>query len=331
MKILVVKLGAIGDVLRTSSLLPGLQEKYAPVKIDWLTSRSGQQILLHNQAIRKVFIWEEREPLGSYDLVIGLEDDSEACRLASEVRSSQKVGAYYEQGQTTYTPSTWFDMSAISRFGLDQANKLKKQNTKTYQRHMADMLGIKVSPCLFQLTPDEIEYGEKVLKDLGLGTREKVIGINTGAGKRWQQKSWGIEQTIELVKRLKNELGVASLILGGEDERERNQTISRETSMPEAGVHSLRHFASIINRCQAVLSSDSLAMHFAIALQKRVVVFFGPTSAAEIELYGLGSKVVPDLDCLVCYKKSCDFQHNCMESLSVEKIFSALKEGVEVW
>jgi ADP-heptose:LPS heptosyltransferase len=326
MKILIVKLGAIGDVLRTTSLLPGLQEKYAPVEIDWLTSRSGAEILLHNRAIRQVFLWDDRHLLRDYDLVIGLEDDIEACRLVSDLRSSQKVGAYYERGQITYTPSTWFDMSIISRFGLDQANLLKKRNNKTYQQHMAELLGIKVSPYLFQLTPEEIEYGEKVLRNLGLGTKEKVIGINTGAGKRWQQKSWGIEQTIELVKKVKNELGVASLILGGEDERERNKTIARETGMPEAGSHSLRQFASIIGRCQAVVSSDSLALHFALALRKRVVVFFGPTSAAEIELYGLGSKVVPDLDCLVCYKKSCDLRHNCMNSLSVGQMFTALKK-----
>ncbi|MFA4843575.1 MAG: glycosyltransferase family 9 protein [Candidatus Margulisiibacteriota bacterium] len=326
MKILIVKLGAIGDVLRTTSLLPGLQAKYAPVEIDWLTSRSGQEILLHNRAIRKVFTWEEKEPLGSYNLVIGLEDDIEACRLVSDLRSSQKVGAYYEGGQITYTPSTWFDMSIISRFGLDQANKIKKQNTKTYQQHMAELLGIKVSPYLFQLTPEEIEYGRDVVRGMGYGAKEKIVGINTGAGKRWQQKSWGVEQTIELVKRVKNELGFASLILGGKDERERNKTISRETGMPEAGAHSLRQFASIINRCRVVVSSDSLAMHFALALKKRVVVFFGPTSAAEIELYGLGSKVVPDLDCLVCYKKSCDLHHNCMNSLSAEKMFAALKK-----
>lgn len=325
MKILIVKLGAIGDVLRTTALLPGLQEKYTPVEIDWLTSWSGQEILLNNRAIRQVFTWEDKEPLGSYDLVIGLEDDIEACRLVSDLRASQKIGAYYERGQIIYTPSTWFDMSIISRFGLDQANLLKKQNTKTYQQHMAELLGIKVSPYFFQLTPEEIEYGRKLVRELGVGSSEKLIGINTGAGKRWQQKSWGVEQTIELVRWIKNELGFASLILGGEDEQERNKTISQETGMPEAGSHLLRQFASIINRCQAVVSSDSLAMHFALALKKRVVVFFGPTSAAEIELYGLGSKVVPNLDCLVCYKKSCDLQHNCMASLSVEKMISAVK------
>ena len=67
--------------------------------------------------------------------------------------------------------------------------------------------------------------------------------------------------------------------------------------MPDAGLHSLREFAAVINRCAVLVSSDSLAMHFGVALNKRLVVFFGPTSAAEIELYGLGEKLTAPLEC----------------------------------
>lgn len=263
-------------------------------------------------------------------MAIGLEDDVEACRLVTALSASIKVGAYLQNGQITYTPSAWFDMSSVSKYGIDQANVLKKENTKTYQQHMAELLGIKVSPYVFSLTPDEIEYGGKVLKDLGLGTGDRTIGINTGAGKRWQQKGWGIEQTVDLINKLKKELGVVSLILGGEDERERNARISSETGMPDAGVHALRNFAAIVNQCPVVFSSDSLAMHFAIALKKRVVAFFGPTSAAEIELYGLGEKLTPEMDCLVCYKRSCDKKHNCMETLSVETVLQAIRRQLAI-
>jgi heptosyltransferase-2 len=74
-----------------------------------------------------------------------------------------------------------------------------------------------------------------------------------------------------------------------------------------------------------VLSSDSLAMHFAIALQKRVLAFFGPTSAAEIELYGRGEKLVAPIACGGCYKKQCDIKPNCMEKLSVAVVFDSVK------
>lgn len=324
MTILIVKLGAIGDVLRTTSILPGLKEKYFPVEIDWLTSKPGKEVLLNNDLIDRIFIPEVGQEFGDYDLIIGLEDDYEACRLVSEIRALNKIGAYLENGKITYTPSAWFDMSVISKYGIERANQLKKANRKTYQQHMAELLGIKISPYVFDLTPDEVEYGRRAITDLGISKSDRVVGINTGAGKRWPQKNWGMEQTIELIKKMEKELGVVSLILGGEEEKERNAKISAETGMPDAGINSLRHFASIINQCPVVVSSDSLAMHFAIALKKRIVAFFGPTSAAEIDLYGLGEKLAAPLDCVVCYKKRCDIKPNCMDSLSVNEMFRAV-------
>lgn len=328
-KLLVVKLGAIGDVLRTTSLLPGLKEKYGPSRIEWLTAEVSRELLDGNPFINKVFSWEERDQAEEYDLVIGLEDEKDVCRFIAGVKSEKVIGAYLDHGKVVYTPSAWFDMSIISKYGIEQANALKRTNRKTYQQHMADLLEIKVSPYVFKLTPDEIEYGRKIVRDLGIGKNETVVGINTGAGKRWPQKSWGVEQTVDLIKKIKDELGLASLILGGGDERERNQTIAAATGMPDAGVHSLRGFASVINQCRALVASDSLALHFGIALGKRLVIFFGPTSAAEIELYGLGEKLTPEMECVVCYKKGCDVRPNCMDSLSVDEVFAAVKRQLK--
>jgi heptosyltransferase-2 len=324
-KVLIVKIGAIGDVLRTTSLLPGLAEKYRPAEIDWITSDVSRELLEWNPYLRRAFTWAERDGVSDYDLAIGLEDEKDVCRFVGALAARQVIGAYLEKGKIVYTPSAWFDMSLISRFGPARANELKKNNQKTYQQHMADLLGIKVSPYVFKLQPDEIGAGRKAVRDLGIGMSDKIVGVNTGAGKRWPQKSWGIEQTIDLVKRIKDELGAVALILGGIDERTRNQTIARETGLPEAGVHSLRGFASIINQCGALLSSDSLALHFGIALKKRLVVFFGPTSAAEIELYGLGEKLAPERDCAVCYKKNCELRPSCMDDLPVGTVFEAVK------
>ena len=325
MKILIVKLGAIGDVLRSTALLPGLKDRYQPTAIDWITAKTARDILLYNPYLSSLYLWEEREQLKEYSMIIGLEDDQAACELVSSLKSETIIGAHLKGGRQVYTPSAWFDMSIISKYGIEAANLLKKKNRKTFQQHMAELLGIRISPYIFSLTREEIEYGEKAVKGLGITKKERVVGINTGAGSRWPQKSWGIEQTIDLIKRLRKENGVVSLILGGEPEKERNAIIAKETGMPAAGVHSLRHFAAVIGQCRAVLSSDSLAMHFAIALKKRQVAFFGPTAAAEIELYGLGEKLTPAVDCLTCYKKSCAIVPNCMDYLPVEEVYQAVK------
>jgi ADP-heptose:LPS heptosyltransferase len=331
MRILIIKLGAVGDVIRTTSILRGLREKYPSAQIDWITDRSAREVLVNNPLLERIFTWEERSELKDYDLVIGLEDEFKACDLASSLNPKKILGAYVEGGGITYSPSAWFDMSAISKFGLERANELKKKNRKTFQQHMAELLEIRVGPYLFNLTPEEIEYGEKYVRDLGLGTGDKIVGINTGAGRRWQLKALSIEKTVDLVKRIRKELGMVSLILGGEGEKERNAVICRETGMPNGGLHSLRNFAGVVNQCRLMVSSDSLAMHFAIALGKRTVAFFGPTSPFEIELYGLGTRVFPNMDCLMCYNKKCDKKPNCMDILSVDDLFKTVKrEAVQL-
>lgn len=325
MKILIVKLGAIGDVLRTTSVLSGLKAKYNDAAIDWLTSSAARDVLLNNPLIDNLFTWEQKDKLNSYDVVIGLEDELEPCQLVSNLKAKEMIGAYAVGDRVVYTPSSWFDMSYISRFGLEKANELKKNNRRTLQQHMAELLHVDVGHYIYNITPEEQGYAQKAVKDLGISRRDKVIGINTGAGKRWQLKSLGIEQTIELVKLIKKKLGCVSLILGGPDEQERNQIIAKETGMPNAGEHSLRNFAAIVGQTKLLVSSDSLAMHFGIATGRKLVVFFGPTSSAEIELYGLGEKIDSGVECLVCYKKDCDKLDNCIVNLSADKLFEAVK------
>ncbi|OGC24372.1 hypothetical protein A2291_02475 [candidate division WOR-1 bacterium RIFOXYB2_FULL_42_35] len=300
-------------------------EKYENCSIDWLTSLAAKPVLLNIPIIRQIFTWEERSTVDSYDLVIGLEDSLDVCRFVAEVKSMGIVGAYTRDNRIAYTPSGWFDMSLISKFGLETANSLKKRNGKTYQQHMSELLGISVNNYFFNLAPEEIEYGQKFVKNLGITKTDKVVGINTGAGKRWPLKSLSVEKTIELVNKLKRELGLVSIILGGADEKERNAIICHETGMPNGGVHSIRNFAAVVNQCQVLVCSDSLAMHFGIALGKKLVVFFGPTSATEIELYGLGTKLLAKVNCAVCYKKSCDSPNTCMDVLGVNELVAAAK------
>ncbi len=71
-------------------------------------------------------------------------------------------------------------------------------------------------------------------------------------------------------------------------------------------------------------------MHVGLARSVRVVVLFGPTSHHEIELFGQGEKVIPELSCLVCYKTECDFKPNCMDSISVEQVLGAVSRQLSL-
>jgi heptosyltransferase-2 len=170
---------------------------------------------------------------------------------------------------------------------------------------------------------------------LGVDLSKKIIGIHTGGGGRWTLKQWREDKFISLIPELLYEIGhdIQIVLFGGPLEEELNKRITESLNVTvfDTGCdNDLRHFAALINACSVVLSGDSLAMHVALAMGRRVVVLFGPTSNTEIELFGLGDKIIPDMDCLACYKKVCDFSPNCMDSISVEMVKEAINRQLKV-
>jgi|SRR3989344_4501440 len=317
MNILIIKVGAIGDVIRTTALLPGLKEKYPQANISWLTKKASRGLLNNNPLIQKIYTLESDQQTilrESYDLLINLDDDLSICKLAASIKADKHMGAYEEQGVCKYTDETapWFDMSLISRFGKEKADQLKTQNRKTYQQIAYEILGLtyKHQEPMIILREQQKLFAEKFKEQNHISSQEKIIGFNTGASGRWQDKKMSEEKTIQLIDLLHQQQRDARImLLGGTEERERNKHILAQVNAPviDSGCdNSLLEFASLINICDVLVTSDSMALHMATAFKKRVVVFFCPTSPWEIELYGRGEKSIPKKGCVCCYASVCE-------------------------
>src|ERR1700741_1039472 len=117
MNVLIINLGALGDVLRTTPLLRVLD-----AKVTWLTSTKAAPLLQDNSFIYSLHCIEDPADAWRckrYDLVINLKDEPATAKLASEVEKAEIVGAYMGKDGITYSESAsaWFDMSLISSFG----------------------------------------------------------------------------------------------------------------------------------------------------------------------------------------------------------------------
>src|SRR6185369_7323919 len=141
-----------------------------------------------------------------------------------------------------------------------------------------------------ELSDEERGRARAHLDSIGLDSSRPVVGLNTGAGGRWPLKQWREDGYVELIGRLGRRDDIQFLLLGGPGERERNERLKAASPFPllDPGCdNSVRHFAALIGHADVVVTGDTLAMHLALALNKRTVVLFGPTSAPEIEVYGL--------------------------------------------
>jgi heptosyltransferase-2 len=182
---------------------------------------------------------------------------------------------------------------------------------------------------VFRLTRDEIAQAEQQLRSLGAQPGVALVGLATGAGGRWPLKQWREDGFAELIERLLTTHAgkVQIVLLGGPEEREKNARLKKRfgSSVIDAGCENpVRRFAALIGCCDVVVTGDTLAMHLALALERRTVVLFGPTSHHEIELFGLGEKVYPAMDCLCCYLTACDKKPNCMDEITTSMVHSAV-------
>jgi len=329
MQILIIKLGALGDVLRTTSILKGLKEKYPDAKITWVTKANALDLLKDNKDLDNLYTSDNLKKQ-NFDLIINLDDEIEACKLATDLDKKELIGAYLENDKPTYTDSSskWFDMGLISKFGKQKADELKKLNKKSYQQIIGEILDIKIDKPILNLSKENKNFAEKFAKKNNIKEGDLVIGLNTSAGKRWKLKSLSIEKTAELANKI---LNAKILLFGGPEETERNNKIKElAPKIIDAGCNnSLLDFAALVNLCNVLVASDSLAMNIGLALNKKTIVFFGPTSYEEIELYGNGKKILPKMECICCYKKECDKSPNCMDNIDTEEIFNTIKEAVK--
>lgn len=329
-RILVIKLDAPGDVLRTTCLLPELKRRYPESHVSWLARQAALPILEGNPYLDEVITWDEglalRLAVEEYDLVLSLESSCEGAWAASYARAPVKLGfRCASDGKVVpLNPEAeeWFLMGVF--------DPIKKANRKSYPQIVHEICRLNWTgerPVLC-LGTREKAVAEAFAEGHGLSGARAVVGLFTGSGQRWRGKAWseaGFAGLIELLLTA----GIDSiLLLGGPDERGRNRRLAETFAgrIIDGGCdNTMREFAALVNLCDLVVTADTLALHVATAQGKKVVALVGPTSAAEIELYGSGVLVQPEMECRCYYRPVCDQSPSCMDTLVPEKVFAAIR------
>ena len=292
MNTLIVKVGATGDVVRTTPLLSRLKGQ-----VTWLTASKNTVLLKGLNCDLRCFSWEDRERAldAHYDLCINLEDTLDVAQFLKTVRCGEIFGAYVDSdGSLRYTANSerWFDLSLISAYGKMRADKLKFQNRQTYQELVFEGLGFRFAGETY-LLPEAIETG-----------LSGDVAIAADAGPVWPMKKWTYYD--ELEQRLENH-GLTVNVL------------PQRASL-------LQHLSDVRNHC-CLIGGDSLPMHFALGTGKRCVTLFTCTSPWEIYGYGLQRKIVSPLLEEFFYKRG--FDERAVTAIGVEEVFDAVMEQRE--
>jgi len=329
-RILIVKLAAMGDVLRTTPLLHGLRRAYAPCHITWLTDPSVVSMLQGIQEIDRLLPYTCETVLGleneSFDRLFCFDKEPKATALAMKIRAEHKIGF----GMSPFGNVMPLNRESEYAFELGINDPLKfRVNTRTYPELLFECAGLPYPEPQEYIFPDfsaEIAEAAEYLQQLGVQATDLKVGLNTGAGDVFATKKWTEEGYVQLANRLTEELEAKVLLLGGPGEIERNRRIAAAARSPlihTGNANPIRKFTGIVGNCSLLVTGDTLAMHLAIGLRVPVLVILGATCHQEIELYGRGAKIISDFQCSPCYLSACPKEITCMDATSADLVFDA--------
>jgi ADP-heptose:LPS heptosyltransferase len=313
--ILIIKLGAIGDVIRTTPLLRKIRKEKPGAYIYWLTYTPD---IVSKDWVNKVLTpsIENIELLKNirFDWLINLDKDAIAISLTSSIEARKKSG---------FTIDVFGHAKPISTDAENHKwltglfDDLNKANTKNYMQEIFEICGYKFNDEEYILDLTDTS------KNFDIDTTKTVVGLNTGCGGRWTSRLWPTEHWIELAKELlKNNYEV--VLLGGEQEDKKNRLIQKESGVKYFGHFSLPTFICLMNKCDTIVTAVTMGMHLAIGLKKKLILFNNIFNKNEFYLYGRGKILKPDFECDCYFSPTC--KNNCMQYLKPATVLESIRD-----
>ena len=304
-RILVVRLGAMGDVIHALPAVASLKQAFPGSTLVWAVESRWRYLLRDNPFIDEV-VEVERRDIGSvlalrrrlrqrkFDMAVDLQGLIKSAVVASFGRPDKIYG--YDRSSAREKLACLFYSSFL---------KPSRVHVVDRNLELAAAAGASNSLKLFPLPAGEPE---------GHLPSTPFVLANPLAG--WESKQWPIDYYGDPAERLQSELDV-QLVVNGADAIHVHRAWPHTSGIPGL-VHATR-------RAVAVVGVDSGPMHLAAALGKPGVAIFGPTDPARNGPYGDSITVLRASDAKTTYKRAVTIDES-MRAITPEQVMIALKE-----
>lgn len=338
MNILLVRLSAIGDILFASPLIAALRRAYPRARIAWLVQPEYRGLLDRHPDLDEVIacpvghwrrLWREGRVGALWSGIQALRANLRARRfdLAIDLQGLLKSGAL-----------TWVS-GARERIGLGSREGSRWLMTRTLARggdprrigseylHLAQTLGLPVDGFEMAVHYGEAEadFADGVIADRGLEEGYAVLcPFTTRPQKHWVEERWA-----ELAVRLRRELGLTPLLLGGPADRDPAARIRDAADGPLVdltGETALAEAAALIARAGLMVGVDTGLGHMGIAFRTPSLLLFGSTRP-YLDTGRANARVLyHPLDCSPCKRHpTCEGAFTCMRLIGVDEVLDAAR------
>ncbi len=336
-KILVIRSGAIGDVIMTTPFLTNLRLAYPNASISYLVGDWSKSVLDNNPNVDEI--------LSFNDEIITKKKLVKVLKLAKNLRKKQFDLCFILDKSWMW--GLFAKVAGIKlRIGFSRGNEGRfhtlsipfdgSKNEIDYNLKLLKKIGVKikqVSPSLYSTSQDKI-YAKKfigshskLLKPLNRKIRKKIVGIAPGGASNPGQiaaiKRWPLDKYIDLLNLLQTKKEIRVLILGSKDENMlANQILSltKNKQILNATAFTIQQTKELMELCDVIVTHDSGALHIASTTHSKIIALFGPTPSkrfAPKKSIVLKSKKGPYYD---IYGKFNNANQDCMVYLSAKEV-----------
>jgi heptosyltransferase I len=344
MKVLIIRLSALGDVIQGIPLLVALKENFPDWKISWLVEETSAPLLQGHPCLETLFVlrrhWRKNK-WNPGELRRGIRNIFEVWRA---IRREQFDIAIDLQGLMKSGLWTWLS-GAPRRLGhrgtrefaacflnefvgnrplFDPAFPLAERYLEPAKYLRADPA--KARYMLPDATRETQTAADALLKSTANSRNEKPL-IAFCPWSAWPTKNWPAPQWKQLATELSKEFSI--LLIGSGADRPAGELIA--AGLPEvrnlAGQTSLPLLAEIFRRCTMVVGADTGPVHLANATGRpKILMLFGSTSWKRSGPLGEEHRTLAlDLPCQPCFERLCPLKHfHCLEKLEVKQVAEAV-------
>jgi ADP-heptose:LPS heptosyltransferase len=351
-RILIMRVGAFGDILMGTPLLAALRQAYPDAHLTWIVEHSEVQAIDANPYIDEYLrwdgaFWKKMLRRGLYPLWL-----ARALAFQKQLRD-RRYDVF-----VSFQPEEWpllvrgadaaITVGVFDTFRRYYRATRTSANTRLYTHpyaypdlpdHRIDQylltlkaLGLPSKqefPMSMGFTAEDQESAANVLAGAGVSPSERLVILAPMT--TWPTKCWPGERYAMLGDALVRQHGCRIVIIGSRKEQAAIEEIAARMQTPPllaVGTLSFREMAALIARAALVVSGDTGPMHVAAALQVPQIALFGPTSA---KWYGpRGGRALTlahDVPCGPCDQKYCpntgEDHMRCMRLLSVPEVLEA--------
>lgn len=316
-KVLIIKLGAIGDVVHTTVISSAIKQLYPEVEVHFLTVPSMVPLLENHPHIDKVIEWNPKYRKSfkyllevasqgrkeKYDVIFNMTRALRNIVLSSLMFPKQVVGKQN------------FGKSWVEEYFLTAKAIIK-------DLRLPERLYLSVNH----------DSRQKIDEFLSSYNAPYYLLFPAGSSDKHRQgRIWGMDSWKELTSALKS-LGGTVFVSGSSEEFEEHLVI--DNALVVSGQHSLMETLALMERADYVISGDSGPAHLASALGTATIALCGSTSPDKIKPFGKNGFAIPSPnECRFCWAKKCKFLDDsgekispCMKAITPNMVVEKIKE-----